>query len=71
MTIAPPEIARVCRGHQLNLTCSVTGTHLEWSFYLIPENETAARRYSFAVTSLNPIDELARLQINSQRIMHA
>ena len=39
-------ITPVCRGDTLNLTCSMSERFLEWSFSLIPENETAPMRYT-------------------------
>ena len=45
VVISPPEVASVCSGGQLELTCTVAGTFLEWSFFLVPEGETMARRF--------------------------
>jgi hypothetical protein len=40
-----PGVASVCSGDQLVLTCTTSGKFLEWSFFLVPEGETMARRY--------------------------
>ena len=63
--ISPPAIASVCRGHQLHLTCTVTGSFLEWSFFVIPDNGTTAVRRTFALTSLSTSNQLSHLQLNS------
>ena len=65
MTISPSETASACSGDQLNLTCTVTGSFLQWSFSLIPEGETTARGYIFTVTSLNPTNQAQQLRVNS------
>ena len=46
VTLSPPGVAPVCNGETLTLTCNTTGRFLEWSFSLIPENETAPMRYT-------------------------
>ena len=66
--ISPPVIASVCRGHQLHLTCTVTGSFLEWSFFLPPENGTNAIRRTFALTSLSTTNQLFHLQVNSTTV---
>ena len=43
--ISPSGMVSVCSGGQLELTYTVAGTLLEWSFFLVPEGETMARRY--------------------------
>ena len=63
--ISPPEKASVCREQQLELTCTTTGSFLQWSFSLIPEGETTTRRYSFTLTSLNPTNQAQQLRVNS------
>ena len=55
----------MCRGHQLEITCTVTGSFLEWGFYLIHEGETTARRRTLIVTSLSPNNQTQTLQVNS------
>ena len=64
MIISPPGIAPVCRGDQLELTCTVTGSFLEWSFSLIPEGETTARRYA-RVLHTTSIPATSQLVVNS------
>ena len=62
VVICPPGIAPVCQGDQLELTCTVTGRFLEWSFFLIPEGETTARRY---MRFLGPNSRESTLEVNS------
>ena len=65
MTISPPEITSVCRGYQLDLMCTVTGSFLQWSFSLIPEGETTPRPYTYILTSLNRNNQTQNLRVNS------
>ena len=67
VTISPPTVASVCRGHQLDLMCTVTGSFLQWSFSLIPENGTTAIRRTFVLTSLSSTNQLSHLQVNSTK----
>ena len=62
--ISPPGIVSVCVGDDVTLMCNTTGRFLEWSFSLIPENETVSMRYSRA---LQP-SGLNHLQVSEQRI---
>ena len=39
MILSPPERAPVCRGGQLELMCTTIGSHLEWRFSVILEND--------------------------------
>ena len=55
VTISPPEIASACNGDQLNLTCNVTGTFLQWS----------SMTKSFTLTSLSTSNQIHRLEVNS------
>ena len=54
VTLSPPGIASVCSGDDLELTCNTTGRFLEWSFSLIPENETAPTRYTWVLQNSGP-----------------
>ena len=47
--ISPPGMASVCSGDQLELTCTTSGSILEWAFVLIPEN-AAPRTYTRGLT---------------------
>ena len=47
--ISSPGMALVCSGDQLELTCTTSGSILEWAFVLIPEN-AAARTYTKGLT---------------------
>ena len=38
--ISSPGIALVCDGDQLELTCNITGSLVQWNFFRIPEHET-------------------------------
>ena len=62
VTISPSGTASACRGDQLELTCDITGRFLEWSFPLIPEGDTTARRYARV---LNPNSPTSALEVNS------
>ena len=41
-SISPSHMVSVCKGDQLELICTTTGKFLEWSFSLIPTEETTA-----------------------------
>ena len=64
VVISPPGVVSVCSGGQLELTCTVAGTFLEWSFFLVTEGETMARRFS---RILNPgsVPATSDLEVNS------
>ena len=62
--ISPPGIASVCVGDNVTLICNTTGRFLEWSFSLIPENETVPMRYMYALQHSGP----NHLQVSEQRI---
>ena len=62
VTISPSGTASACQGDQLELTCVITGRFLEWSFPLIPEGDTTARRYARV---LNPNSPTSALEVNS------
>ena len=64
VVISPFEVVSVCSGGQLELTCTVAGTFLEWSFFLVTEGETMARRFS---RILNPgsVPATSDLEVNS------
>ena len=44
--ISPPGVAPVCDGDQLELTCTTTGSLLEWRFNVIRGNATTATEFS-------------------------
>ena len=52
--VSPPGIAPVCSGDTLDLACTTTGKFLEWSFTLIPENETTPMRYTRNLQTYGP-----------------
>ena len=54
VTLSPTGVAPVCNGETLNLTCNTTGRFLEWSFSLIPENETASMKYRRILQDAGP-----------------
>ena len=65
-TISPPEIALVCIGEQLELTCNVTGNQLGWRFSAFRENEkTATDFYRIIPSSVSASAAMSRLMINS------
>ena len=51
MIISPADVTSVCRGDQLELTCTTTGSLLRWNFSLISEGETTATTYSRILTT--------------------
>ena len=53
VVISPPGMVSVCSGGQLELTCIVPGTFLEWNFFLVPEGETMARRHHRTLNSVS------------------
>ena len=61
VVISPFEVVSVCSGGQLELTCTVDGAFLEWSFFLVPEGEVA-RRYSRILHSGSATSDL---EVNS------
>jgi hypothetical protein len=64
--ISPPGVASVCSGDQLELTCTTVtpGTFVEWSFFLVPEGETMARRYERFIHSVS-VSATSDLEVNS------
>ena len=46
VTLSPRERAPVCSGGQLELTCTTTGSHLEWRLSVILENEATPTEVS-------------------------
>ena len=46
ISISPSGVAPACSGDQLELTCTTPGSFAEWSFFVIPEGETTARRFA-------------------------
>ena len=64
VTISPSQTASVCRGAQLELTCTTTGSLLEWSFLLVPEGEKTARPYARVLHSQS-VPATSDLEVNS------
>ena len=62
VVISPPEVASVCSGDQLELTCTVAETFLEWSVFLVPEGETMARKFFRIIHSGSATSDL---EVNS------
>ena len=60
VVISPLEVA-VCSGDQLELTCTVPGTLLEWSFILVSEGD---RRYNRILDS-NSFPATSDLEVKS------
>ena len=54
VVISPPTVAPVCSGDLLELRCTTAGSFLEWSFFLIPDGETTARKYARVLHSQSP-----------------
>ena len=66
LVISPSEVAKVCRGHQLDFMCTINGSFLQWSFSLIPENGAAVKRHTYVLTSLSSSNQY-HLQVNSTK----
>ena len=64
VVISPPKVVTVCSGGQLELTCIVAGTFLEWSFFLVPERETMARKF-FRTLHSGSVPATSDLEVNS------
>ena len=63
--VISPEVVSVCSGgSQLELTCTVAGTFLEWSFFLVPEGETMARNFFRSLHS-GSVPATSDLEVNS------
>ena len=64
--ISPPGLAPVCDGDQLELTCTTTGSHLEWRFKAIRRNATTATEFSrIMLATGSASDAMTQLVINS------
>ena len=66
VTISPTGIAPVCRGDQLELTCTTSGSLLEWAFAAVSESEES-RVYTKALSSVTQDSTL--LIVNSTRFI--
>ena len=56
MILSPSGIvAQGCEGEELEFTCSITGTLLEWSFPIVVEGH-ASRPFSRAITAEGPAE---------------
>ena len=63
--LSPSEVAVVCRaGDRLELTCSTTGSLLQWSLLLF-NNEGALRTYTRHITSIDKSQQMSQLTVNS------
>ena len=64
--ISPPGLAPVCDGDQLELTCTTTGSQLEWRFNVIRGNTTTATEFSRIISAVGSAsDAISLLVINS------
>jgi hypothetical protein len=52
VTLIPPEVAPVCSGDELELTCIVPGRILEWTVSLMPLSEDMT--FEYPLTSPDP-----------------
>ena len=64
VSISPSWTASVCRGAQSELTCTTTGSLLEWSFFLVPEGEATARSFARVLHSQS-VPSTSDLEVNS------
>ena len=62
MIVSPAGMASLCSGDQLELTCTTSGSLLEWAFVLTPDN-AVARAYTKGLTTDTKAPET--LEINS------
>ena len=62
--ISPHGIASSCSGDSLELTCTTPGSFAEWSFFLIPEQEAAARKF-VRVLHVDSVLASSELLVNS------
>ena len=62
--VSPSGVASACSGDQLELTCTTSGSLLEWAFILTPDN-AVARAYTKGLTTDTEAPE--PLTINSTR----
>ena len=65
VAIHPSGMTYVCNGGQVELTCTTTGPFLEWSFNLIQENATTARRFSRLIEGTSQDMLITNLSVNS------
>ena len=64
--ISPPEIASVCSGDQLELTCNATGSLLEWNFSHIDETGRARQFIQRGIAADGPADlQMFTIEYNS------
>ena len=65
VVISPPGgVAPACSGDLLELTCTTLGSFAEWSFFLIPEQETTARKFA-CVLHIDSVPASSELLVNS------
>ena len=57
-------VAPACSGDLLELTCTTLGSFAEWSFFLIPEQETTARKFA-RVLHIDSVPASSELLVNS------
>ena len=65
MTLSPPSVAPVCRvGDPLELTCSSTGSLIEWSF-IVGDEQGVLLNYHRLITSQEISGRVLMLLVNS------
>ena len=69
-TISPPGEAPVCIGGQLELTCTTTGSHLEWRFNVIRENTTTAFEISRVIQTARPTSATMSQQVVNSTVFN-
>ena len=55
----------MCDGDQLELTCNITGSQVEWTVFGVPENKTTAVRYGRRLLNNRTAEGPEDLMVNS------
>ena len=55
----------MCDGDQLELTCNITGSQVEWTVFGVPENKTTAVRYGRRLLNSRTAEGPEDLMVNS------
>ena len=66
MTLRPPEVAPVCSGDELELTCTIPGRGLEWVITLMPPSEDTT--YEYPLNSVEMSLPVHTIKVNNQNI---
>ena len=61
--LSPPEVAPVCSGDNLELTCTIPGRGLEWVITLMPLSEDTT--YEYPLNSLEQSIPIHTIKVNN------